>query len=660
MSTINTNYKATTATDYAGNDAGYYADLKARLEEALRELEEYREEYGTSLTDEILQQMGRLEVTMKAEMAALEAYGEGGAVSGTSPAGNMWDPPSGLPPEFSVPEGGTLDITQNPEDAAICDEPEAYAGTVTFESTDLNFSLQDDSISEVEVETKGKDLVLTLIYEDGSKKSWVIKDGAVRSETIIIDATTMGHSVKIDASRSLRISDGKHGRPYGEVYGFQIWGSNHDDTIYGSQGVDGIVALAGNDKIDGGAGDDVIFGDDLYETQHATEVNGVALTNENSRDDIRGGAGADQIYGGSGIDTSYASDDVNGTSPDVVRDMGGEVFEDTASAPSPDDWMTLDDNWEWEEDDDGTIVLKHTGEEGGQIDIDNMPEGYTMAMAEVDPDDPDSLIITFVGEDEDGNPQTFKMKIEGFFENTVGMDPSLAVITLNIHGSEEGDIIDFHKITPAVEHTSVNINIYGEGGNDMILGVESALVRDGIDTSDPLTSTAGERELNRVNDDDVFFNDDEDSDGYHDGYEATVEGNQIVIREDGDTETETGDTVRLVAPEGYDHGYITVGEDGYTYVVLVNDEGDTIVYKFEDSDLDYTNIFFYTGRPEDSEEGTTEYEEIDLTPVSFEAGADYGALSGGDGSDVIFGHKNSKFDDDEEDLIVEGSFKQEV
>jgi len=673
MSMINTNYKAETTVpvdptstnadvapvDQTSSDPSAApttetdsnADLKARLEEALRELEQYKEEYATSLTDESLAQMNRLEVMMKAEMAAIEAYGKGGyGPGGAAPVGSEWDAPSSLPPEFSVPEGYTLDIQQNASDASLCDDPGTYAGTVNFEGSRLNFSAQDEGIQEVEAVSKGKDLVLTVIYEDGHKKSWVIKDGSVRSEPIIIDATQMGHGVTIDTSRALRISDGKHGQPYGATTGFQIWGSDYDDTIYGSQGRDGIVGLAGNDKIDGGADIDEIYGDDKYELpgQYAQQINGLPA----GSDDIRGGAGADIIRGGGGIDKGYSSDDM----PGEAVDMGGEVKDDTASAPDPSGgWLAYDGNWTTETDEDGTIVLKNMGTEGGQIDL-TMPNGYTMAMADIDPNDSTSLLITFVGEDANGNPQTFKLKIDGFFDSKEGVDPRTAVITLNVFGSENGDIIDFHKLMGVAELNTQNINIFGNGGNDIILGTESALVRDGVDTSNPYQSTVGDGTLNRLVQEGVFAESEEDEDTT---YTASAENGQIVIRDaDGDPSNNNA-TVELVAPEDFDRGYITVGPDGCTYVILAKNDGsgDTIVFKFEDPSLDYTKIFFWNQKPGEDDSKTST--EIRLIPVSFDSTMGYGVISGGDGSDVLFGSKDSNFDTDASDFVVKGSFKED-
>ncbi len=666
MTRIDTTFKADVLDSSTGTDAAYYADLKTRLEDALRELEEVKANYGSTLNDETYAHLLQMEAMLKAEVAGVDGLPalSGGSTGGTT---DPWSSPTGLPAGFSVPEGSTLDTTQNADDAAICDDPSSYQGTINYElsgSTDsLNFSLQDDSITEVELISKGRDLVL-VVHRGDTTESWVIKDGTVRSEPILIDATLMGHSVTIDASRSLRVSDGNHGQPYGLVTGFQIWGSNFDDTIYGSQGVDGIVGLRGNDVIDGGAGNDVIFGDDKYDITPATEIDGVALDSTNSRDDIRGGAGNDQIYGGAGIDTSYESDATDITRP---KDMGGTVQDDMAQAPDPDDWFSNPDgNWEVEEDDDGTIVIRHTGTEGGRMDIDmDSMEGYTMAMADVDPDDPNSLIITFVGQDADGNPQTFNVRIEGFFESSEGVPPEEAVITLNIFGSEEGDIIDFHKIMgDAYALKSQNINIYGMGGNDIILGAEARLMKDGVDVTNWDESTVGDRGLTRAVEQDVFAYDDDD------GYEPSVEDGMIVIR---DAATEDPDvvnrTVNLIAPDGYDHGYVTVGEDGCTYVVLVKNDGsgDTVVFKFEDTNLEASDIFFWDQKL-DRDDSSSTATEIQLIPIMFEndvdvnedGNPDWNMLSGGEGEDVVFGNENSNFDDpDGEDFIVEGDFEEE-
>ena len=87
---------------------------------------------------------------------------------------------------------------------------------------------------------------------------------------------------------------------------------------------------------------------------------------------------------------------------------------------------------------------------------DGTRSSHKMAFADTDPDG-NALIITFVGEDEDGNPCTFKIKIEDFFDSSFGSDPSKAVVTLNISGSEISDIIDFSKIY-GLENQNINIS----------------------------------------------------------------------------------------------------------------------------------------------------------------------------------------------------------
>jgi hypothetical protein len=687
MSTINTNYKADTVltpdqsdatpTDQTGQtDSSSLADLKNRLDEAILEIENTKTNYGTSLTDEQLAEMNRLEVMMKAESVAIEAYGKGG----TAPQGAAldsqfaWEKPTALPSGFSVAEGDSLRITPPPTDGSNpYPDIEGYAGTVNFKGSRLNFSLQDDAIQEVKMYSRGKDLVLTVIKSDGTKESWLIVDGAVRSEPILIDATTMTHSVKIDASHALRISDGKHGQPYGLMTGFQIWGTDYDDTIYGSQGIDGIAGLAGNNFIDGGAGDDTIYGGGVYDPakeKAPQTVDGLPAGDN----EVRGGAGNDHIYGGAGFNTGYTSDS---TDLDQPHDMGGEMKDDVSNAPDPatTNWLGLD-QWDWDTntdgttkvEEDGTVVIRHTGDSGGTIDIDmSQLPGYTMALADIDPEDSMALIITFVGEDANGNPQTFKLRIEDFFKPTTDMDPAAAVITLNIHGNDQGDILDFHKLMGPAALESQNINLYGGAGNDFILGAESAVTRDGIDLNDPLKSTVSNSEMDQYNTENIFYNNDETSDGYQDGYVSDVDtqNGQIVVTKNPDPAVTQKDTVRIVAPDHYDRGYITMDADGNTYVILVKQGGhgkaDTIVIKFDKSTgLDYTKIFVKDGRPDDVSDDSkhTPVGPVPLIPIEFSTDMDL--LSGGGGSDMMFGGKNSNFDSDDNDYVVKGSFADDT
>jgi len=696
MSPINTNYKADTvtppdpSTDQSGvtptdqTDSSSLADLKNRLDQAILEIEDTKTNYGTSLTDGQLAEMNRLEVMMKAESVAIEAFGKGGnGVAGTSLNSQFaYDKPTGLTPGFSVPEGDTLKITPAPTDGSNpYPDIEGYAGTVNFKGSRLNFSLQDDAIQEVKIYSRGKDLVLTVTKSDGTKESWLIVDGSVRSEPIIIDATLMTHGVTIDESQALRISDGKHGVAYGLMTGFQNWLTDYEDTCYGSQGVDAIVGLAGSDKIDGGAGDDTIFGDGVYDPakeKPSQTVDGIDVTNDVN--EIRGGAGNDHIYGGAGFSNGYSSDLTDLDSP---NDMGGDVINDVASAPDPatTNWLGPD-QWEWDTDsngdtkieEDGTVVIRHTGDTGGSINIDmkELP-GYTMALADIDPEDSTSLIITFVGEDAEGNPQTFKLRIEGFFEPTTDMDPGKAVITLNVYGNDEGNILDFHRLMGSAALESQNINLYGGAGNDFILGAESAIARDGIDTTgDPLSSTASNSELARYDTENIFYDDNTASDSYQDGYTSEVVDGQIVVTRDPNSTVDQKDSVRIVAPDGYDHGYITTDADGNTCVILVKQDGhgksDTIVIKFDKAttNLDYTNIFIWDRRPDNTSDSSTQTPAsvIPLIPLVFDTDPsnpmDMGLLKGGGGSDMVFGGENSNYDTDDDDYVVKGSFEEDV
>lgn len=661
MSTINTNFKAD-ATSYDGSQyADNIAETMNRLEEAYRDIDQFIAENSPYLTEEQLTNLERLKVTMKAEMAAIEAYGQGGyseAGAASDYSGTSWNLPTDLQAGWNILDNGTLRVTDESSDAALLSDEDAYGtymGTVNFESGRIVFSVQDDNIEKVEVNSIGKDLALTVTYEDGSKETWVVKNGSVRPEDFAIDASRMNHGVTIDCSGALRISDGRHGAPYGNRYGFHIWGTNFDDHLIGSQGRDVIIGLADSDKIDGMAGNDILFGDEPYAMEGyastpATDIDGYAAGD----DDIRGGEGADTIYGGAGIDTGYESDDTSATNPDKLNDMGGDMQNDIATPPDPSTgWLDPDSNWSYETED-GTIVLSHVGSAGGEINI-SLPDGYNMAFADIDPDG-SSLVITFVGYDTDGNPSTFKVKIEDFFNTSLGVDPSSSVVTLNIEGSDLSDIIDFSKIT---DLENQNINIYGNGGNDIILGVDSALVRDGIDVDNWWVSTASERDLNEYKDSDIFAHDIEDGEGWT----SEVRDGQIVVTSDG-TEHDEDCVVRVIAPdESYDHGYITVDGDGHTCVILVNDEGKTIVIKFEDENLDYNNIYILDRRPEsDGDDSGTECRNVRLIPIDFAVSDNWYAIDGGDGSDVLFGIDGSNFNsegEDSEDFIVEGEIPEE-
>ncbi|MFA4973726.1 MAG: hypothetical protein WC683_14035, partial [bacterium] len=281
MTNINTNYKAsttdTTDTSYDVPESTDMTELQEKIQAALYQIENF--EYADYLTEAQLAELNRIKLMLKAESAAISGYALTGeySIEGAEGAG-YWDQPTelapewnGIPPEYmhtDASDGGVGEYG-----AGMSDDPEAeYAGTVVIpnsgdivEPTKLGFQMTDDMAS-LTLESNGRDGILTVTYQDGTKRYWVIQDLTVRREPMIISAFGLSHGVTIDCSHLIRVSDGTFPNyPYGARSGVYIHGSMYNDTIFGSQSDDGIVAYDGDDIIDGMAGNDSIYGDMSYE-----------------------------------------------------------------------------------------------------------------------------------------------------------------------------------------------------------------------------------------------------------------------------------------------------------------------------------------------------------------------------------------------------------
>lgn len=650
MSRIDTNFKANAAGTTGAGDAGL-AQLMAEVQEALREIEEFKAQNAEWLSEEHLNELDRLEVTLKAESAAMGAYGTSGAAGGSGAAGSeSWlDAPDELQPEWNgIPDGF---INSFDEDAAGLSDPKygEYAGTIEIPNsgrvdspTKIGFQMTDDMLG-ITAESKGRDIVITVRYDydgDGvedARKSWVIKEGTVRPEPIIISAYGVGHGVEIDCSRVIRINDGSYeGFHAGTKSGFYIHGSEYDDVIRGTQANDAIVGYAGDDLLEGQAGNDKLWGDEYY------EVAGSFDPDYGGNDEINGGAGEDIGYGGGGIDTSHKAD--RGES---ITEDERSIDDVVTDAPPVSDWFQDigGGDWEYEGMEDGVAVIRNTSGEAGELDI-YMPPGYNMAYAERDADG--SLIITFVGDE-----GTFKIKIEDFFTEFAGEDPDARIPRLNFIGSDDADIIDFSRVTVS----SQVININGEGGDDIILGANSDLLKDGVDL-DNMTSSQRNPALQNYIDDFFAY-----EDGGTGGYAAEVDGDQIHIgKDDGVADADRAEVLNICAPEGYEKAYIA--EDpatGDLILILVkpgqgDEKAKTIVVRIdEDLGLDYNQIsIFFAGDIEGEGEARRQtYTDGPIpTPVSISA-FDY-TLDGGSGADLLFNWSGGKTNRDSEDDVVEG------
>lgn len=666
MTLINTNFKSVSnppPSDAPVPDAGL-AELRSRLEEAYAQLEEVDDKY---LSEEQQHQKEYLMAKMKSAEALIDSAGINGSAAGADPADEGWTPQelepgwNGIPPEFRSSD-------RFPDDAAIGNEDPAHYGTY-IESLQIpdngdpanpntiGFQMTDDMVA-IYAETHGRDIVVIVEYADGHREYSVLKEKTVSPQPLVFSARGLSHAVTIDAHKVFLVNEGNPNDPSYANQKIYITGSDYNDTLYGSQSRDKIVAGLGHDTIDGGAGEDSIWGDKYYERAGGPD------SASGGNDLIRGGTGNDIIYGGGGADTTYTSDAgeqiaearENAPIDDVLVDP--PAAEDVLSPP-PDGWKDVI------EDEGGTIILRNNGEGdpiGGTIDL-TMPDGFTMAYAE--PESDSSLVITYVGEDGNGKPITFKVKIEDFFGGQFGgrNDPN-GIIRLNFHGGAGNDIIDFSRITEESLSDGQIINITDEeGGDDIILGPRSKLIADGVDLDNILTSQGNsDGKLEGYVENGIYNTADgeprgEDSALYN-GFEATVENGQIVISKDSDPGTDTASELGLVVPAGYDHGYITTDGDSY-YVVMVKTnpaagEPNTIVFKIDSSTgLDPESIRVYTRQAAaDNDEGG--YVEVSITPISntFDNIDDY-FLNGGDGNDLVFAQRGYRTSEEDDGEVVE-------
>lgn len=643
MIKIGNNIKADITTD-SGSDVGQYAELQNRVTTALSDLEQFLEENLTWLNKEQADKLGYFETFFKAASTALEFEASGidgiGPGAGiTSPEGDMYQLPPDLPAGWSVPEGGTLRIDDD--------------GTITYAEVEtICLSLagdQYDNVYEVNVRSSGDDLVYDLVRREFDEagnvtrewtESYVLKNGSVSNTDLVIDATRMGHGVRIDCSMAHRICNGYFGGLPGWPQGFNIHGTEYKDELIGSQGTDKIVGYGDGDYLDGMGGDDKLWGGEVYGIKDYPDTFDPNSTDGD--DTIIGGAGNDEVYGGIGTDYGSGEDD---PTSELIRDMGGANIDErvimTEDEIAEGGWLE-GDGWDYSVDRDGTIVVRTTGEGyAGSIDM-TIPPGFTMAHAE--PGTDGSVIVTFTGEI-DGVRKSIKVELRDILKSNIGMDPATSVVRVNLYGNELDNLID---CSPLTELENVVWNIYGGDGNDKIYGVSAALLLDDINATNFLQSTydGNLNDLVGADGKGPFAYGDEDD------YVADLseDGRTIEIEYVADPPVAPDDRELVgIAPPSDDfyRGYITRDpEDHCIVVILMNDEGEKIVYKFvDDPELSTENITVCQRLPESlpGEPGSVdtgrplELTGIDLTGALYEVNGEAGddTLHVRPGSNVI-------------------------
>lgn len=460
--------------------------LKKKLQ-ATKETIEGSKDYFQFLSMEDQAKTAQTLTSVDAELAMLDTYAEfvqtgkwdpTNIKDGVDPA-KMNEYLSTLQPGWNDASGAIKTVTDDKDKAKLLN-PQTYVGTIILDnsgvydatkpqnSNALNFVVPDGA-TEVYGTTIGKDIEIDVRFADNHIETYILKNMAVRPESIYIFGGNSTKDLTIDMSRVMRVSDGNWGQPFGTTNGMTLIGGSGKDRILGSQGNDLIIGGAGGDGIYGLGGDDEIYGD-------AYNQNGSAnFQTTDGNDTVDGGAGSDTIRTGGGDDqvlhktvNDGAAENENPGEASVYEKiaLSGEtakdgelVFKDVIDTPSAAGATKIEK--------DGTIAIDADGLTG-PLDL-KMPTGYSMASADL-ADNGKSIIITMSGVDQNGLVHEMRVKINHFF------DPANHVV-LNFHGNDTGiNMIDFGRIT--LEGNTININ--AGGGDDTIVAPNSYLDALGI------------------------------------------------------------------------------------------------------------------------------------------------------------------------------------
>lgn len=675
MSDMRVGFKAETT---AGVADPTNAQLLADIQKALEEIEAFKADSSKmeGLTELQLNDIERMAAMLKAESAAISGLAANGSTApGSTETPNPWNP-SELQPEWNGIPANFINETDPYGQAKV--SPDAnYRGTLTIPNkgtanpTYVSFQMTDE-MSGVKVESKGRDLIVTVTYTDPNKKPdvWVVKNGTLSSAPFVISARGLTHGVNIDCSHAIRTT--KNGKPIfmsdGETplrMGFYIIGSDYDDTIKGSIVGDFIVGGMGNDTIDAGFGDDTIFGDEGPGDGGVKTYKDEDFDPNGGNDTISaGGDGSDLIWGQGGINTVGQSDLDNPYA--TVLDYENVQDDSVYTPPAPGSGWFEGEGWDvGAQMEDGYVVFTNDGTRGGKLtfNMDKMP-GYTMASGTKDEDN--NLIITFINDD----GKVLRVKVLDYFSGQLynGDNPSDAVAQIVINASLSSDIIDFSGIDINEEDSGgQSISILGGEGDDIILGPRNKAIKDGIDLKDPTKGTWTPGKLNPFLEDGVFgVAKDDPAKGkkYGFGCVSSVEDGQIVIKPDGSGNFP--DTITLVAPKDYTEGYITSDAAGNMYVILIKPsktggkpEG-ILVYKIDknlcnigaNGKLGFGDIVVkHRDTARDAAGNYVYTETVALTPILMDTGSNL--MDGQGGNDLYIVQEGSNINKEEGDQLIE-------
>lgn len=640
------------------------ADIQARIKEALTEIEAFEADGKLQyLSEENIAEYGRIKAMLKAESAAIAGYGIYGP---GGPGSSAFTRPDNLEPLWNgVPPNN---IYEDDTDRDAVDEDYDkygdYVSSVVIDNagdpsrSKLAFQMTDD-MQKLTMASVGRDIYVTAEMADGSKKTWVLKEGTVRGDIpIVVSMLGLTHSATLDASHVLRVFNGSTEN----AMGMTIWGTDFSDEIFGPQVSSVLIGMGGADLIRGGAGNDTIFGDEGRNLKTTTA--GDYDPKYGGNDYIDGGAGNNITYAGAGVDKVV---DHGGTTESIFEQ---EFTIDGESADLPDaGFITTSAGWKVTDDSEhGMYVIDNTDGKGGSIEM-TMPEGYSYVFA--DQADDNSLMLTFVGED----GSTFRVKIVDFMTKFDG-DIRDRVQRLVMKGGSQGNVImDFSRIHVTKESPAAISLIGSDNGRNIILGVHNEMIADGVSMEDFLESQGDPGLITKMLEDENYGvfkpypkkkeSDPNDPPNKGGGYEAQADPNGRGILITSKDPKNADPFLNLHVPAGYTKGYIAMDKDGNAYVVFVkpNSSGkaDTFVVKIDaglmkdkGGPLDWNHIqAFFRVETGSGNTKAINWTDCPLTPVSLEDDA-YSIKSDENGlADLIVEPEGTPSETEDDDDVIE-------
>ncbi|MDO9107227.1 MAG: SdrD B-like domain-containing protein [Methylovulum sp.] len=399
--------------------------------------------------------------------------------------------------------------------------------------------------------------------------------------------------------------------------GFDLDGSNQNDTIFGTNTIDRITGQAGNDILLGGAGNDSVFGaagmdhlqgDDGNDYLDGGDGDDLTTINGNTLFDggLLGGAGDDTIYGGAGRDELDGGDGADTLDGDTENDfLFGEAGNDTLLGSAGNDELQgggSDDSLDGGTEDD--LVLGDSGNDTllGSAGNDTLQggEGDDSLDGSADNDllfgeTGNDTLLGSVGNDtlQGGVGDD---SLDGGSENDLlfgeaGHDDLLGGAGLDrLYGNEDNDTLN-----GGADHDV----LFGGTGDDSLSGGDGADELQGNEGDDTLDGDAGDDRLFGFDGNDLL------SDAVGNNLLVGGDGNDTLDSGDGSDELdgEAGDDT-VSAGGGNDYIYGGNGSDllqggagGDIYFINPGNGIDTIIDTYEPvfNGISYGNLVIFGG-----------------------------------------------------------------